>query len=108
MLLREWEERLVDGAMDAFGEAISSEVYAWGWEVDVMCESVVVSVVGGGFVMKMVCWWCVDMLCVFEGMDILDVVEIVIGARYGLARTRVGVVYFWGEGVGGKFGFLFV
>ena len=102
--LREREERLVDGATDAFGEAIPSEVYAWGWEADVTRESAAASAAGGGFATKTARWRRVDAPRVLEGTDTLDVVEIAIGARHGLARTRAGAVYSWGEGAGGKLG----
>ena len=102
--LREREGRLADGATDAFGEAIPSEVYAWGWEADVTRESAAASAAGGGFATRTARWRRVDTPRVLEGTDTLDVVEMAIGARHGLARTRAGAVYSWGEGAGGKLG----
>ena len=102
--LREREGRLADGATEAFGEAIPSEVYAWGWEADVTRESAAASAAGGGFATRTTRWRRVDTPRVLEGTDTLDVVEMAIGARHGLARTRAGAVYSWGEGAGGKLG----
>ena len=83
---------------------VPNEAVAWGWRADVTPESAVESISGGGFAAKSERWTRVDTPSAIEGMETLDVVEISIGARHTLARTRTGAVYSWGEGKGGKLG----
>ena len=81
-----------------------NEAYRWGWLADATPAGAVESTSGGGFVVNSERWRRVDEPCAIEGMNTLDVVEIALGSRHALMRTRTGAVYALGEGKGGKLG----
>lgn len=82
---------------------VPNEVLAWGWRADVTPEDAVEST-SGGFAVSTERWTRVDVPSALSGMETLDVVELALGARHALARTRTGAVYSWGDGKGGKLG----
>jgi len=81
-----------------------NEAYRWGWLEDATPAGAVESTSGGGFVVNSERWRRVDEPRAIEGMNTLDVVEIALGSRHALMRTRTGAVYALGEGKGGKLG----
>lgn len=81
-----------------------NEAYRWGWLADATPAGAAESTSGGGFVVGSERWRRVDEPSAIEGMNTLDVVEIALGSRHALLRTRAGAVYALGEGKGGKLG----
>ena len=70
-----------------------NEAYRWGWLADATPAGAVESTSGGGFVVGSERWRRVDEPHAIEGMNTLDVVEIALGSRHALLRTRAGAVY---------------
>jgi len=93
----------VGDVCDALGSDVPNEVLVWGWRADVTPEDKVEST-SGGFAVSTERWIRVDVPSTLKGMETLDVVELALGARHALARTRTGAVYSWGDGKGGKLG----
>ena len=82
----------------------AGEVFAWGASADLGSVGSARASSGIGFSANANKVVRVDTPSAIDGLEVLDVVEVALGARHGCARTRGGEAYAWGDGKGGKLG----